>query len=210
MLIIVLAARTIIGACLLLISNILINRYSFKYTDTYIKYLILILIGGEIINYRDDILIYIIPIIIVLFLRELLIIIYNDKKKIRNLFEKDPVLLIKNSKVIYKNLLSTDYKLEKLLELLRKKNIYKLDDIKYCFLEDDKIYVVLYDDINIENNVIPVIIDNKINKQYLNKINIDEKTIKRMLDKENIKLKDVFYGVYKNKKLYIITNSILK
>ena len=52
--------------------------------------------------------------------------------------------------------------------------------------------------------------DTKIDKENLRKLGLSEKYIKNILLKENINIDDIVFGVYKNKKIYIIRNNLLK
>jgi uncharacterized membrane protein YcaP (DUF421 family) len=203
----VLISRTIIGFIELILIKIITSKNELKNLDKYIVLLTIFLINSSILNYKDNILYYEVPIISILLLRKLLLIIYNDNKKVKNIFEKDPILIVKNGKVIYKNLLSKKYSLNSLTDKLKDKGYTNIEKIKYGFIEDDNIYVI---ENNEKKQEEPVIIDNKINNSALKKLNINKKTIETLLLKENIDIKDIMYGIYKNNKLYIIRNSLLK
>ncbi len=204
---VVLISRTIIGFIELILVKVLTSKNKLKDLDKYIIFFTIILINSSILNYKDNILIYEVPIISIILLRELLLIIYNENKRVKNLFEKDPTLIVKNGKVIYKNLLNKKYSLNSLIEKLKDKGYSNIEKLKYVFIEDDNIFVIENDEKNKEE---PVIIDNKINNNALKSLNINKQTIESILLKENIDIKDIVYGVYKNKKLYIIRNSLQK
>ena len=204
---VVLISRTIIGFIELILVKVLTSKNKLKDLDKYIILFTIILINSSILNYKDNILIYEVPIISIILLRELLLIIYNENKRVKNLFEKDPTLIVKNGKVIYKNLLNKKYSLNSLIEKLKDKGYSNIEKLKYVFIEDDNIFVIENDEKNKEE---PVIIDNKINNNALKSLNINKQTIESILLKENIDIKDIVYGVYKNKKLYIIRNSLQK
>lgn len=203
--IIALTARTIIGFIELIIIKILIEKNEYEELDKYTNIVLLVIIGASILNYKDDILIYIVPIITILILRK--IVLYN--KKVKNIFEKDPILIIKNSKIIYRNLFKSNYNLERLIKELKEKDIYSLKELKYVFLNNNELFIIKYKE-KINKTTEVIILDNKINKENLEKVGVSEKYIKGILSKENIKLKDIAYGVYKNNKIYIIRNSLLK
>ena len=197
MLIIVLITRTLIGFIELVILKILENKNKSS-LDNYIKLLMIFLINSSILNYKRNIFIYIIPIITIILIREMFIVIYNENKKVKNLFEKDPIPIIKNGEIVYKNLFSNGYTISKLVNKLKEKNIYSLENIKYCFLNNNEIYIVK------EELDEAVIIDNKINELALRNLNIEKKTITNILRKEHININDIDYGIYKDKKIYII------
>ncbi len=204
---IVLISRTIIGFIELILIKIITSKNELKNLDKYIVLLTIFLINSSILNYKDNIFYYEVPIISILLLRKLLFLIYNDNKKVKNIFEKDPTLIVKNGKVIYKNLLSKKYSLNSLTDKLKDNGYTNIEKIKYGFIEDDNIYII---ENNEKKQEEPVIIDNKINNSALKKLNINKKTIETLLLKENIDIKDIMYGIYKNNKLYIIRNSLLK
>jgi len=203
--VIVLTARTIISFAELIIIKLLIEKNKNEELDKYINVILLLIIGSSILNYRDNILIYLVPIIIILLLRE--VVLYN--RKVKNLFEKDPILLVKNSRIMYKNLLNSNYSIEKLINKLKEKKIYNLKEIKYVFLNNDELFIVNYENNIKENNEI-IILDKKVDKKNLHKMGLNENYIKTILLKENIKLEDIVFGVYKNNKIYIIRNNLLK
>ena len=187
--------------------KVLTSKNELKKIDNYIALFTILLINSSILNYKDNILYYEVPIISILLLRKLFLLIYNDNKKVKNIFEKNPILIVKNGQIIYKNLLSKKYNLNILTDKLKEKGYTSIEKIKYCFIEDENIYVIENNKTNEEE---PVIIDNKINKSALKKLNINKKTIETLLLKENIDIKDITYGIYKNNKLYIIRSSLLK
>ena len=203
----VLISRTIIGFIELILIKVLTSKNELKKIDNYIALFTILLINSSILNYKDNILYYEVPIISILLLRKLFLLIYNDNKKVKNIFEKNPILIVKNGQIIYKNLLSKKYNLNILTDKLKEKGYTSIEKIKYCFIEDENIYVIENNKTNEEE---PVIIDNKINKSALKKLNINKKTIETLLLKENIDIKDITYGIYKNNKLYIIRSSLLK
>ena len=203
----VLISRTIIGFIELILIKVLTSKNELKKIDNYIALFTILLINSSILNYKDNILYYEVPIISILLLRKLFLLIYNDNKKVKNIFEKNPILIVKNGQIIYKNLLSKKYNLNILTDKLKEKGYTSIEKIKYCFIVDENIYVIENNKTNEEE---PVIIDNKINKSALKKLNINKKTIETLLLKENIDIKDITYGIYKNNKLYIIRSSLLK
>ena len=205
MLAIVLTARTIISFIELIIIKKIIEKNQYEEFDKYISIILLIIVGSSILNYKDNILIYLVPIIIILLLRN--IVLYN--KKVKNLFEKDPIILVKNSKIIYKNLFNNNYSLERLINELKEKRIYDLKDVKYVFLNNNQLFVVNYETNQKENNEI-IILDKKIDKNNLYKMGLSENYIRNILLKENIKIEDIVFGIYKNNKIYIIRNNPLK
>ena len=133
---IVLIVRTIISYLLMLLLIYLQKKDQNKkllILDKVILLLIIVINSNLILNYDINVLIYIIPIITLLLLREVTRLILIDNNKVKNIFEKDPIILVKNSKIYFKNLIDHNYSIDTLLTELRKNRFYSLKDIKYVF-----------------------------------------------------------------------------
>ena len=208
MLVLVLISRCIISYLFIIILYYLVKKRKINFLTKITYIFILLLCSNMVINYKINVINSIIPIITIITLYELFIIIYYDHKSLRNYFDKDPIILVKNGKVIFKNLIDNNYSVEELLNELKKRNIYSFNNIKYLFLESDKSLSILsFDD---KSSPTPLIFDGKVNKKILHNLSLNEKDINNMLIKEHIKLKDIYYALYKKNKLYIIKNNELK
>lgn len=205
MIVVVLISRCLISYIFILLLYYLLKKRKITFL-TKITYLFILLLSfNMIVNYKMNIIISIIPIIIIIILYELFNIVYYDHKQIRNYFDNDPVILIKNGKIIFKNLIDNNYTVEELLEELKKRNIYSFSNIKYLFLESDKtISILSFSDNSIPT---PLIMYGEVNKKVLHNLSLNIKDVKNMLNKENVRLSDIYYALYKNKKIYIIKNN---
>lgn len=205
MIFLVLISRCIISYIFIIILYCLVRKRKITFL-TKITYLFIVLLCFNIVvNYKINIIISIIPIITIIILYELFNIFYYDHKSIRNYFDNDPVVLIKNGRIIFKNLIDNNYTVEKLMDELKKRNIYSFSNIKYLFLESDKsISILSFSDNSIPT---PLIMYGELNKKVLHNLSLSSKDIKNMLDKEHLNIDDIYYALYKNKKLYIIKNN---
>ena len=160
--------------------------------------LVLILSVNTIISYKENIFISLVPIITITMLREVFVIIYESKKKVMEYFDKDPVFLVQNSIINFKNIISNKYTVEKLFNELRKR------DAKYVILYEDRLIVL--NDINNKGQIYPepLILNSKINTRILSSINMNKNFLFKILKNENLNLEDIYFATYKNKKLYII------
>lgn len=207
MIVIVLISRCIISYIFIIILYSLMKKRKITFLTKITYLFILLLCFNIVVNYKVNVVISIIPIITIIIFYELFNIIYYDHKSLRNYFDNDPVILIKNGKIIFKNLIDNNYTLEELLEELKKRNIYSFSNIKYLFLESDKsISILSFSDNSIPT---PIIMYGEINKKVLQNLSLNKKDIENILDKEHINLSDIYYALYKNKKLYIIKNNEL-
>ena len=173
--------------------------------------LIIVINSNLILNYDINVLIYIIPIITLLLLREVTRLILIDNNKVKNIFEKDPIILVKNSKIYFKNLIDHNYSIDTLLTELRKNRFYSLKDIKYVFLESDNTLSIFpYDKNKFETYPIPIILDGILNDFLLKELHLTKEKIEKMLIRDNLLIEDIYYAMYENNKLFIIRKDELK
>ena len=179
--------------------------------DKIILLLIIVINSNLILNYDINVLIYIIPIITLLLLREVTRLILIDNNKVKNIFEKDPIILVKNSKIYFKNLIDHNYSIDTLLTELRKNRFYSLKDIKYVFLESDNTLSIFpYDKNKFETYPIPIILDGILNDFLLKELHLTKEKIEKMLIRDNLLIEDIYYAMYENNKLFIIRKDELK
>ena len=211
---IVLIVRTIISYLLMLLLIYLQKKDQNKkllILDKIILLLIIVINSNLILNYDINVLIYIIPIITLLLLREVTRLILIDNNKVKNIFEKDPIILVKNSKIYFKNLIDHNYSIDTLLTELRKNRFYSLKDIKYVFLESDNTLSIFpYDKNKFETYPIPIILDGILNDFLLKELHITKEKIEKMLIRDNLLIEDIYYAMYENNKLFIIRKDELK
>lgn len=211
---IVLIVRTIISYLLMLLLIYLQKKDQNKkllILDKVILLLIIVINSNLILNYDINVLIYIIPIITLLLLREVTRLILIDNNKVKNIFEKDPIILVKNSKIYFKNLIDHNYSIDTLLTELRKNRFYSLKDIKYVFLESDNTLSIFpYDKNKFETYPIPIILDGILNDFLLKELHLTKEKIEKMLIRDNLLIEDIYYALYENNKLFIIRKDELK
>ena len=211
---IVLIVRTIISYLLMLLLIYLQKKDQNKkliILDKVILLLIIVININLILNYDINVLIYIIPIITLLLLREVTRLILIDNNKVKNIFEKDPIILVKNSKIYFKNLIDHNYSIDTLLTELRKNRFYSLKDIKYVFLESDNTLSIFpYDKNKFETYPIPIILDGILNDFLLKELHLTKEKIEKMLIRDNLLIEDIYYAMYENNKLFIIRKDELK
>lgn len=211
---IVLIVRTIVSYLLMLLLIYLQKKDQNKkllILDKIILLLIIVINSNLILNYDINVLIYIIPIITLLLLREVTRLILIDNNKVKNIFEKDPIILVKNSKIYFKNLIDHNYSIDTLLTELRKNRFYSLKDIKYVFLESDNTLSIFpYDKNKFETYPIPIILDGILNDFLLKELHLTKEKIEKMLIRDNLLIEDIYYAMYENNKLFIIRKDELK
>ena len=154
-------------------------------------------------NYKEPLLVTLIPTLIIVFLQVIVSFLSLKSIKIRNLVDSSPALIMKNGNINFKEMEKQRYNLEDLLTQVRDKGIKSLDEVEYAILENNgKLSIFLKDDKNVYP--MPLIIDGVINYQTLVDIKKDKLWLMKMLKNEHTSLEQVFYAFYKNNKCFII------
>ena len=108
-------------------------------------------------------------------------------------------------------MLKQRYNLDDLLTQLRAKSIKSIEEVDYAILETSgKLSIFKREDDKNHTYPLPVIIDGKIQEDVLIQIGKDKKWIEESLKKEEYLLDDIFYGFYRNKRLFLIRNENIK
>lgn len=126
-------------------------------------------------------------------------------KKFRDFIEGTPTTFIKDGNILEKHLKKEKYTIDELLEELRIKNIFRVEDIEYATLEANGELSVLLKKVKqpllvedmidlpaIEKELYAIIMDGKINKSVLAKCKLSEKWVLTALEKRGIALEEVF------------------
>ena len=174
--------------------------------DLIVSILIAELVAISIENTSDSMALTIIPIGILVLIEISFAYLSIKSKKFRILMQGKPSMIICDGKINYHELINQRYNLDDLLLNLRQNQIKSIEDVEYAFLEaNGKLSVFPYD-ISKPKKVfpLPIILDGKIESNYLNKTPFSTKDIYNMLLEKNIDIKNVFYGFYQNKRIFII------
>ncbi|HAQ06301.1 MAG TPA: DUF421 domain-containing protein [Bacillus bacterium] len=138
-------------------------------------------------------------------------LIHIKSKKARKILMGDPVIVIKDGKIMEDSLRQVRLDTDALSALLRQKNIFAMSDVDYAIFETDgKLSVIKKDnkqfvtksDLNIvstQRNFVPlatqVISDGVINQNNLTKLNMDEYWLEDQLKLAGVQsVQDVFYA----------------
>ncbi len=140
--------------------------------------------------------------------------------KLRLIIDSEPLLIIDNGKVIYKNMKKARYNMGDLLMQLRNKDVFYITDVYIAVLEPDGKLSVLKKseqstvtvvDKNIKKTktgmMVDIILDGKLLRSHLSLIKKDEKWVMSQLKTRNVdNIKDViFAGVQPDEQIYIVT-----
>lgn len=172
--------------------------------DLIVSILIANIVAISIENLDHTILESIIPIFILMILEIGLAFISVKSRKVRYFLEGKPSVIIKDGKLVYKEMMRQRYNLDDLLMELRNNSIPSIEDVSYAVLESNgKLSIFKKDDIK-NTYPLPLILDGEIIYDNLHNIKKSKRWFNNLLIMKNIKVKDVFYAYYHQNKVYFI------
>lgn len=177
--------------------------------DLIVSILIAELVAISIENVKDSIFFTIIPISALVGLEILLAYFSLKSKKFKRIIEGDPITIINNGKINYKEMIRQRYTLDDLLLQLRQSNIKNISDVEYAVLENNgKLSIFKYNLIKSKTDFpLPLIVDGCIQNKTLLYLNKDKNWLNSKLIKYDINIENVFYAFYKKNKFYLIKNN---
>ncbi|PKG25568.1 DUF421 domain-containing protein [Niallia nealsonii] len=126
-------------------------------------------------------------------------------KRFRDFVEGTPTIFIKNGNLIEEHLRKEKYSLDELLEQLRTKSIFRVEDIEFATLEANGELSVLLkkskqpllvedmiDTPPVEKEVYSIIMDGKLNDKAMDKCKLSKKWVESALNKRGLLLEEVF------------------
>lgn len=164
------------------------------------------------IDKRDQsIFIAILPIIVLGIIQIVLSYMSLKSKRLRNMFEGEPSIIINKGIINFKEMIKQRYNLDDFLTQLREKNIKSIEEVDYAILESSgKLSVFKKNDHRFDSLPLPLILDGSIEKNTLKEIHKDKNWLDKVLSEEKLTVKDIFYAYYRNDNLYIIRQSDLR
>ena len=174
--------------------------------DLIVSILIAELVAISIENINESILLTIIPISLLVLIEVLFAYISMKNRAFRNFFSGKPSIIINKGVLNYKEMVKQRYSLDDLLLSLRTNGIKSIDEVEYAFLENNgKLSIFKYNLLKKQGDYhIPIIIDGVIQDNTLKSIHKTKTWLYLYIKRQNILLEDIFYGFYKNHKIYII------
>lgn len=162
-------------------------------------------------NYNDSMFLSIIPIGVLVALQIITSKISFKSEKVRSVIDGNPSVIINRGKINFGEMLKQRYNLDDLLTQLRAKSIKSIEEVDYAILETSgKLSIFKKDDDKNRTYPLPVIIDGKVQEDVLIQINKSIGWLEENLKREGYFLEDIFYGFYRNKRLFLIRNENIK
>lgn len=178
--------------------------------DLIVSILIAELAAISIDNLEDSIFLSVIPILLLVVIQIAMAKFSLKNSKIRNIFDGEPSVMINRGKVNFNEMVKQRYNLDDLLTQLREKGIKSIEEVDYAILETSgKLSVFPKNKDKSHDYPIALILDGKVQEDTLFQIKKSKQWLLEILKKEKVELKDIFYGFYREKHLFIIKNSEL-
>lgn len=143
----------------------------------------------------------IIPIVVLVIIQISISFVSLKSVKLRKLIDGNPIVIIKDGKLNFKDMTKLRYTIDDLIAQLREQGIKSIEEVNYAVLENNGKLSVFNKD---KDYPLPIIIDGNIDYDVLKDMKKDEKWIKHILDDNHITLDNVFYAFYAKNKTYII------
>ena len=169
--------------------------------DLIVSILIAELAAMSIEEVDRSIFVSLIPIAILVILQISLSYIALKSNKFRKFIDGNPQVIINKGKVDFKQMQKIRYSLDDLISQLREQGIKNINDVNYAILENNGKLSVFSDD---NTYPMPIIIDGTIDVDTVKNMKKNLNWVYDILDKNKIKLEDVFYAFYTKSKTYII------
>lgn len=153
-------------------------------------------------DYKNPLFNAILPIIILLFIQILSAFLSLKFKKIRDLVDGDPALLVKDGVILESEMRKHRYNLDDLCQQLRENGIASVTDVAFAYLEPSGNLSVYKKDE--KAFVYPLIIDGDIQERHLFTMHKDVDWLMGELAKNNITDSEtVFFCIWEDSKLHI-------
>lgn len=169
--------------------------------DLIVSILIAELAAMSIEEIDRSIFVSLIPIAILVILQISLSYLALKSNAFRKFIDGSPQVIINKGKVDFKQMQKIRYSLDDLISQLREQGVKNINDVNYAILENNGKLSVFND-----NNVypMPIIIDGTIDVDTVKNMKKNLNWVYNILDKNKLKLEDVFYAFYTKDKTYII------
>lgn len=141
-----------------------------------------------------------------------------SNRKIGRLLTFEPTVVLQNGKFVNENLKKIRYSIDNILQMLREKDVFDINEVETAIIEANGALSVLkkpqknsvtLEDMNIIKPTstisFPVIVEGTLYTDVLRDVNLDEEWLKQELDNQGVNdLKDVFFAsINHNRELHI-------
>ena len=167
------------------------------------------LVAISIENYKESIFNSVFPIIILVGLQIITSKISLKSKKLRDLLDGKPSVIISRGKVNFKEMKRLRYNLDDLLSQLRGEAINSIAEVDYAILETNG-KLSIFKKADNPPYPLPLIVNGEVEEDVLIEIYKSRHWLEKELENKHVLLENIFYGFYQNDNLYIIEKDKIK
>ena len=145
----------------------------------------------------------VIPILTMLILYLIFTLITHSSNKIEDVVCGTISVIIRDGKIVEEEFKKQKYTLSDIMEQLRQKDVFKIQDVKYGIIETNGVLsIVKYSD-NMNGLPLNVIEDGKYSEIDLKFLDIKQEEVENILKKENLKVEDILVGTFDENRKFI-------
>ena len=133
----------------------------------------------------------IVPILALLVMYMVLSFLLKTNKKVQTMVSGSPVLLIKDGKIIEKEMKKQEYMIEDIMSQIRSRGVFKIQDVAYAILETNGNLSVIPKSESEGKLPLNVINDGTRLESNLEMLELSNENLDKLLEKHNIKEEDV-------------------
>jgi uncharacterized membrane protein YcaP (DUF421 family) len=146
---------------------------------------------------------FILPTILLVLIQMISAFIGLKSRKFRELVDGEPSIIIKNGRIIEKEMKKQRYNFDDLLMQLRLKDIRNISDVEFAILEQTGKLSVFKKEQETGYSI-PIILEGKIQRDKLNELDLTEDWLLKEVKKKGFNdIKDISFCSYQNGELYI-------
>lgn len=160
--------------------------------DIIISFMISEIFSNAIAEPSSNVFLALFPILLIFLVQICISFIVLKSKKIRNIIESKPSLIIDNGVINYKEMKKQRYNISDLLQQIREQGIIDLNEIDFAILESNGNLSVIDKKRSNLLYPFPIVCDGKIDIEYIKEININENNIKERIDKLGYTIEEIF------------------
>lgn len=152
----------------------------------------------------------IVPIVTLLIAYIIFTLVIQSNNKVQDVLCGTISVIIRDGKIDENELSKLQYTIEDLMEQLREKDVFKIQDVKCAMVETNGNLSVIKNSDAMENIPLNIIEDGKISETNTKILNMNETDVDKLLKKNKLKLEDVLVGTMDENSQFIYQKKEVK
>ena len=152
----------------------------------------------------------VVPIVTMLVLYLIFTLITHSSNKIEDVVCGTISVIIRDGKIVEEEFKKQKYTLSDIMEQLRQKDVFKIQDVKYGIIENNGVLSIVKYSNNMNGLPLNVIEDGKYSEVDLKFLDMTEEDVEKILKKENVKVEDILVGTFDENKKFLYQKKEVK